>query len=278
MAAFNHGKWTECVNCLQRSLATFDRPLDPDMGVDLYLLCKASSRASDVPPWSDALGKLQVLVNNTLYALGHGHLGDRQVGTIGPVLQCTMETLAFLCRELGLLFSHVKRNDDFDFYCSLHLDILSKVHGPDSIILADAQMEFAVMLAQVRDFHRALTMADESLATRISHLGDFDYRPPHPRVADGYFNVGVLNRVAGDSVVALQCLLTCLDMRSRMLASRREEAILEVIMSIGMLHHQTRNFRTAFKCYEEVYLGTTDAHRKAALRRLLDHLHSDVTT
>ena len=268
----------ESVGHLQKSLATFDRAMDPDMAVDLYLLCKASSHASDAPPWSDYLGKLQILVNNTLYAIGYGQLGDRQVGTIGPVLQCTAETLAFLCRELGLLFSHVKRMDDFDFYCSLHLNILSKVHGPDSIVLADAQMEFAVILAQVCDFHRALTMADESLATRISHLGDFDYRPPHPRVADGYFNVGVLNRVAGDPVVALQCLLTCLDMRSRMLASRREEAILEVVMSIGILHHQTRNFRTAFKCYEEVYIGTTDAQRKEALRRLMDHLHSDVST
>lgn len=58
--------------------------------------------------------------------------------------------------------------------------------------------------------------------------------------------------LSGEPDEALGCFYTALDMRLRLLNNRESAPVQDVLLCIGIVHHQLANFREALEIYNEV--------------------------
>eukprot|EP01071_Lankesteria_metandrocarpae_P012569 Lankesteria_metandrocarpae@DN6042_c0_g1_i1.p1 len=105
------------------------------------------------------------------------------------------------------------------------------------------------------------------------------------KLADAYYNVGMIARIRGKTLIGLQFLeaaMSCklmLDIRDKAKASSN---IQNIVLNFGLIHHQMSNFSPALEAYKDVLahhkrvLGSHHA-KTIALQQLISQLHNDMS-
>lgn len=90
-------------------------------------------------------------------------------------------------------------NNAFDgVFATFRYALLAEhLFGTSSLRGADARNILALYYYKTRRYERALVEAEKVLNVRKEKLGDFWRVPPHPRVAESYTNLGLLQRLTG---------------------------------------------------------------------------------
>ena len=82
------------------------------------------------------------------------------------------------------------------FFAQFYFFKSESVH-PNPLAVSDALAVVALHFFRSRLYKESLDILTEVLQLRIQALGDADSPNPHPRVADVYANIGLVQRLLG---------------------------------------------------------------------------------
>lgn len=260
-------------------------PLSGEMAMELLILSKCYAQVGRHDVGRTHLMELKFLVEQTLIHLSNSKEGNNEDKALSTaphaIINCDAKVFPSIVYTLGEIMTMYDMIAEAELFFSKYLVLFEREFGEDSVQLSDAINSVCIYLLRSGQYMKALPLSVKALNIQKKHFGDYTSETPDNRVAEGYCNVGIIYRMAGNPIDALHNFLIAIDMKMRILQDRSHPQVQDILLSIGCCQHMLKNFHAAASIYREVYitrcetLGTTHPIT-IAVKQLLEDLDNDI--
>ncbi|ORM40815.1 Formin-like protein 20 [Babesia sp. Xinjiang] len=260
-------------------------PLSGEMAMELLILSKCYAQVGRLDVGRSYLLEFRFLVEQTMLHLVDAKGANERTASPFParnaVINCDSKVFPGIVFTLGEILTMYDLREDAEMFFSKYLVLCEREFGETSLQLSDAINSVCIYLLRGKQYLKALPLSMKALEIIKKHFGDYTSETPDSRVAEGYCNVGVIYRMAGNPIDALHNLLIAIDMKMRILQDRTHPQVQDVFLSIGCCQHMLGNFHAAASIYREVYITRCDSLGSThpltiAVKHLMEDLDRDI--